>query len=219
MNAQSLLIADTGPAAWQELSPALTTWLPKHRIDYCSSHQEVLDRAADPSYDVVIAGVQFVELQDFFLLKSLKCLSVPLVITTVRTTVSLSRRALAYGAFGVVRLPVDFTLALQTVILATWVSDILRRITSYRSSLKYYRMRLDGCRPDAELEDLMARCNVVFETTHETCEKTIVRMERSMQQLVRTAVSMETESRLNAYVQLREFEATKAMQPWKIPAQ
>jgi DNA-binding NarL/FixJ family response regulator len=166
MDAQSILIADPDPALWHELSPPLGSWLPNKRLDFCTTRREALDRVVDPFYDVVISSASFAEAHNFCLVKSLKCLSVPLIITTMRSTVSSSRRALKEGAFGLICSPVDAKLAPQTVVLATWVSDILRRITAYRESMHSYRAHLDRFPPDAELETLLERCNVIFETTY-----------------------------------------------------
>jgi len=61
MDAQSVLIADPDPALWQELSPALCSWLPNKRLDCCTTHREALDRVVDPLYDVVISSGEIVE--------------------------------------------------------------------------------------------------------------------------------------------------------------
>ena len=211
MHGQSLLVADPNPDLWRELSPPLFTWLPNKRLDFCTTYDEALDRVADPSYDVVISSTTFAESDNFFLLKSLTRLSVPLIITTARSTIASSRRALKEGAFGVIRLPVDAKLAPQTVVLATWLSDILRRITDYRDNLQDHRARLERCPQDFELEALIERCNVIFETTHDACQKTIRNLEKSVQHLVRTAVALESEARVHAYAQLCELEVGKVI--------
>ena len=211
MYAESVLIADPDPSLWQELSPSLFSWLPNKQVDFCTTRDDALDRVADPSCDMVISSARFAASQDFFLLKSLKCLSVPLVITTGRSTVSSSRLALQEGAFGVIRLPLDAKLASQTVILAIWVSDILRRITAYRDRLQHLHAHFGECPQDPELEALIVQCNAVFETTYDTCQKTITSIEKSVLHLIRTAIALGTEARVHAYAQLRELEAAKNM--------
>ena len=205
MYAQSVLIAEPTLVVWHELAPTLSNWLPNTQVRFCTTADEALDRVADPVYDLVISSARFTESENYFLLNGLKCLSVPLVITSARCTIASSRRALAEGAFGLIRLPVDPKQAMQTIILATWVSDILRRISAYRESLTKYRVR-DECPADQELEELMERCNVVLETNHETCETTIMKIEKSVQQLARTAAALKSEARLHAQTQLRELE-------------
>jgi len=209
MYAQSVLVVEPNLAVWQELSPTLSNWLPDKQFDLCITPDEALDRVADPAYDLVISSARFAESENFFLLNALKCLSVPLVITSARSMIASSRRALAVGAFGLIRLPVDPKQAVQTILLATWVSDILRRITAYRDSLTYHRVCLDECPADPELEELVGRCNVVFETNHDTCRHTIMKIEKSVQHLARTAVALEREARLHAQTQLCELEVTR----------
>lgn len=211
MDAQSVLIADPDPALWQELCPALYSWLPNKRLDCCTTHREALDRVVDPLYDVVISSASFAESENFFLLKSLRYLSVPLIISTMRSTVTSSRRALKEGAFGIIRSPVDAKLAPQTVVLATWFCDILRQITAYRDSMRYYCARLEEFPPDTELEVLIARCNVIFETTRDSCQRTIRNLENSMQHLIRSAIALESEARVHAYAQLCELDAANVM--------
>lgn len=209
MHAQSVLIAEPTLAVWQEVSPTLKYWLPDTQFDFCTTANEALNRVADPAYDLVISSAHFAECENFFLLNSLKCLSVPLVITSARSTIALSRRALEMGAFGLIRLPVDPKQAMQTILLATWVSDILRRIAAYRDSLTCYRVRLAACPADPELEELMVRCNVVFETTYDNCKQTMTKLEKSVQHLARTAVALEREARLHAQTQLGELEVAR----------
>jgi CheY-like chemotaxis protein len=215
MYAQSALIAEPDVAVWQELSPTLSTWLPDKRFDFCTTPHEALDRVADPAYDLVISSARLAESENFFLVKGLKCLSVPLVLTSGRSTVASSRRALEVGAFGLIRLPLDPKQAVQTILLATWVSDIFRRITAHRDSLTYYRVCLDGCPADPELEEIIERCDVVFETTYDTCKNTIMKIEKGVQHLARTAIALETEARLLAQAQLRELEVRRAWGTFK----
>jgi DNA-binding NtrC family response regulator len=213
MYAQSVLIADPNPAVWQELCHTLSSWLPEKQFGFCRRPNEVFDRVDKPSYpyDVVISSAGFAESENCLLLNGLKCLSVPLVITAGLSTLASSRRVLKEGAFGVIRLPVDGKRASQVLSWATGLKDILRRTTVYRDMLKDYHERLDACQQDVELEEVLRRCHVNFESTYDRWKETVAHIEQSVQRLERAAVVLEDEARLQAYVLLCELEVTKAM--------
>jgi hypothetical protein len=61
------------------------------------------------------------------------------------------------------------------------------------------------------LETLLERCNVIFETTYDSCQKTIRNLENSVQHLVRTVVALESEARVHAYAQLCELDAARTI--------
>jgi len=145
-----------------------------------------------------------------FLLNGLKCLAVPFVITAGITTLASSRRVLEEGAFGLIRLPVDGKRASQTLSLATEVKDILRRTTVYRDMLNDYHERLDACPRDPELEKVVRRSNVIFQSTYDMWKETTVHIEQSVERLDRAAVVLQDEARLQAYAQLCELD-TKRM--------
>src|SRR5262249_28475602 len=138
MDAQSVLIADPNPALWQELSHALSLWLPDGQFGCCATRDEALDRVVNPAYfyDVVISIAGFAESEHGFLLNGLKCLSVPLVFTTGVSTLAASRRLLEAGAFGLIRLPVDAKRAAKTLFMATRLKDVRRRTTLYHDLVK-----------------------------------------------------------------------------------
>jgi DNA-binding NtrC family response regulator len=213
MYAQSVLIADPDKSSWHDLPRALSSWLPEKQFGFCTRRDEALDQVANPAslFDLVISSVGFAELDNFFLLNGLKCLSVPLVITTGASTLAASRRALGMGAFGIIPLPVDGKLAAKTLTLATGLTDIHRRTAVYHDLLKTYHERLDACPRDPELEEVLRTCEVVLESTYDMWRDTISHMEQSVRRLAYAAVNLEDEARFQAYAQLRELEFTKAM--------
>jgi DNA-binding NtrC family response regulator len=213
MDAQSVLIADPNPALWQELSHALSPWLPDEQFGCCATRDEALDRVVNPAYfyDVVISSAGFAESELGFLLNGLKCRSVPLVITTGVSTLAASRRVLEAGAFGLIRVPVDGKRAAKTLLMATRLKDLHRRTTVYYDLVKNYYERLDACPQDHELEELLRQCHVVLESTYDMWRATIRQIEQSVQRLARAALTLEDEARLQAYAQLCELEIMKSM--------
>lgn len=213
MGAQSVLIADPDKRSWRDLPRALSRWLPEKQFGCCGTCDEALDRVANPAYfyDVVISSAGFAESEHCFLLNGLKCLSVPLVITTGDSTLAASRRVLERGAFGLIRLPVDGQRAAKTLTLAIGLKDLLRRKTVYQGLLKNYHERLDASPQDYELEEVLRQCHVILESTYDMWRETISRIEQSVQRLARAAMTLEDEARLQAFAQLCELEITKAM--------
>jgi hypothetical protein len=213
MYAQSVLIADPNPTVWQELSQTLSRWPPQKLFGFCTSRDEALDRVDHPGfrYDVVISTDAFAESENCFLLNGLKCLSVPLIITGGVTTLTSTRRVLDGGAFGLIRLPVDGKRASQTLLWATELKEILRRATVYRDMLEDYHERLESCPQDVQLQEVLLRSHVVFESTYDRWKETIVHIEQSVKRLDRAAAVLEDEARVQAYLQLYELEATKKM--------
>jgi len=211
MYAQSVLIADPDKRSWHELPRALSGWLPEKQFSFCTRRDEALDRVADPAYlfDVVISSAGFAESEHFLLLNGLKCLSVPLVITSGIATLAACRRVLGMGAFGFIRLPVDGKRAAETLKLAAGLTDIYRRTTVYHDLLRNYRERLDACPQDPELEEVLRSCEVVLESTYDVWRDTILHMEQSLRRLALAAVALQDEARINAFAQLIELEAGK----------
>ena len=213
MYAQSVLIADPNPAVWQDLSQTLSRCAPHRQFGFCASSDEALDRVDHPAsrYDVVISSAGFAEAENCFLLNGLKCLSMPLVITAETTTLASSRRVLQGGAFGLIRLPVDGNRASDTLLWASELKQILQRATAYRDMLNNYAERLHGCPRDYQLEEVLLRSCVIFESTYDTWKETILHIEQSVERLERAAITLEDEARIQAYVQLCELEAAKRM--------
>ena len=211
MYPQSVLIADPDRRSWHELPRALSTWLPKHQFGFCARRDEALDRAANPAYlcDVVISSAGFVESENCCLLHGLKGLSVPLVITAGTSTLAASRRVLALGAFGLIRLPVDGKQAVTTLKLATGLKDIHRRTTVYCELLKHYQERLDACPRDPQLEHSLRTCKVTLESTYERWKDSITHIEQSVRRLAIAAVDLQEEARCQAYAQLCELDLRK----------
>ena len=212
MYAQSVLIADPDKRSWHELPRALSDWLPEKQFSFCTRRDEALDRVANPAYlfDAVISSAGFAESEHFFLLNGLKCLSVPLVITSDTSTLAACRRVLGMGAFGLIRLPVDGKQAADTLMLATGLTDIYRRTTVYHDLLHRYRERLDTCPQDPELAEVLRTCEVVLESTYDMWRDTILHMEQSVRRLALGAVALQDEARIKAYAQLLELELKKA---------
>ena len=208
MYAQSVLIADPDKRSWHELPRALSKWVPEKQFSFCTRRDEALDRVANPAYlfDVVISSAGFAESEHGFLLNGLKCLSVPLVITSGDSTLAACRRILGMGAFGIICLPVDGKRAADTLMLAARLTDINRRTTVYYDLLQYYRERLDACPQDPELEEVLRSCEVVLENTYDMWRDTIVHMEQSLRRLALGAVALQDEARIMAYAQLIELE-------------
>jgi len=212
MYAQSVLIADPDARSWQELPRALNRWIPEKQFSFCTRRDEALDRVANPAslFDVVISSAGFAESEHCFLLNGLKCLSMPLVITAGTSTLAASRRVLGMGAFGLIRLPVDGKRAATTLTLATQVKDIQRRTTVYHDLLNSYRERLAACPREPELEEVLQRCQVVFEHTYDMWRDTILHLEQSLRRLALGVVALQEEARVQAYAQLLELAVTKA---------
>ena len=210
MYAQSVLIADPDKRSWQELPRALSRWLPEKQFSFCTRREEALARVANPGYlfDAVISSAGFAESEHFFLLNGLKCLSVPLVITSGTSTLATCRRVLGMGAFGLIRLPVDGKRAAETLTLATGLMDNYRRTTVYHDLLQNYRERLDACPQDHEFEDVLRSCEVVLESTYDRWRESIIDMEHSIRRLALGAVGLQDEARVKAYAQLLELEVT-----------
>ena len=213
MHAQSLLIADPDKRSWHELPRALSGWLPEKQFSFCTRRDEALDRVANPGYlfDAVISSAGFAESEHFFLLNGLKCLSVPLVITSGPSTLAACRRVLGMGAFGLIVVPVDGKQAADTLKLATGLTDIYRRTTVYHDLLQKYRERRDTCPQDSELEEVLRSCEVVLEKTYDAWRESILHMEQSVRRLALGAVALQDEARIKAYAQLIELEIRK----WK----
>lgn len=212
MYAQSVLIADSDTRSWHDLPRALSNWRPENQFSFCKRRDEALDQVADPAslFDVVISSAGFAESEHFFLLNGLKCLSVPLVIIGGTSTIAATRRVLAMGAFGLIRLPVDGKRAATTLSLASQVTDIQRRTTVYQDLLNSYRERLAACPRDPELEDVLQTCQVALEHTYDMWKSTILHLEQSLRRLAYGVVALQEQARIQAYAQLLELAVTKA---------
>jgi DNA-binding NtrC family response regulator len=203
-----LLIAENKFARVEPLLDTLTAKRLNIDFEVCTSPLSAIQKLSTFPYQLIISGAHLAELNDFLLLRRTQALEtfVPLVVTASASESETARRVLGKGAFDFIPIPVNQEHAIATIRLALWQSKLKNLITRKEKALDKYRQHIaDYPQAGESFEPSLGRALAALESTISAVEKTILRIEESIECFSDFATSVEHHTRKSALERLDKF--------------
>ena len=179
-------------------------------FDLCTSQTSATRKLSAWHYQLIIAGAQLAEDDDFLLFKSSQSLQgvVPFLVTAGADEKDSAAGVLAQGAFDLIPTPVDHEQTVTTIRLALWNGKLRNLIESKERMVERCRQHLadypgERSLVQALLDDVLS----AFQKTLSAVDQTLLRVEESAARLSEAAIKVEEEARTRAFARLDRLGA------------
>src|SRR5215831_14330291 len=201
-----LLIAENNLSTFEPLIRAFRDERLDIDFDVCTSHWSAVWKLLASPYQLIISGVHLAEMHDFLLLKRAQARQtfVPFVVTASASEKEVACRILKHGAFDLIPTPLDHEQTVNTIRLALWHNKFKALIASRDKALERYRQHIANY-PGNRSGETFQTILTLLDQTVSAHERTIHRVEASMECLADLADNVEEQAREQALRRLDTF--------------